>query len=374
MNARRSRLAEWIALQSAAAVPNRMDHAIEEVRTFPLREPVSGRSWTVVRVRTRSGLTGWGESPRVPPDQLIKARQALNGRPATAYAVHSTGTLLDGGINMALLDITGKACSAPVYRLLGGPTRFKARALTRLNGASDAELASSMKFAHQAGYRAFQVSVPLPKARNQGQAFDQAVRARMDALRAAAPSGANFVLDAEGLLSAGDAASVAASFERFHLLWFNEPCGVRNLRTIQKIAEECVTPLGFGRDIDDPSVYQDLLREGVADILRPEVRENGISGVRRIATMAETYYTAVAPNHEGGPIATAAALHLAACLPNFFIQHIPVPAAEEDRRMRAEIVRQPVETVRDGFADLPAGPGLGIEVNESALERYREAA
>ena len=79
-------------------------------------------------------------------------------------------------------------------------------------------------------------------------------------------------------------------------------------------------------------------------------------------------------NHDGGPIATAAALHLAASLPNFFIQHIPLPADERDRRMRAELVSQPVETVRDGFAALPHGPGLGIEVNESALEKYKETA
>jgi galactonate dehydratase len=89
--------------------------------------------------------------------------------------------------------------------------------------------------------------------------------------------------------------------------------------------------------------------------------------------MAETYYVAVAPNHDGGPVATAAALHLAASLPNFFIQHVPWPPDERDRRMRSELVSQPVETVRDGFAALPAGPGLGIQVNEGALDKYKEA-
>ena len=173
---------------------------------------------------------------------------------------------------------------------------------------------------------------------------------------------------------AGDAASVAASLERFHLLWFDEPCPVTNLRTIAKISEETVTPLGFGRDIAHPSVFQDLLREGVVDVLRPSLHLQGINRIRQIAAMAETYYVAVAPNHDGGPIATAAALHLAASLPNFFIQHIPWLADERDRRMRSELVSQPIETVRDGFAALPTGSGLGIEVNESALEKYKEVA
>jgi galactonate dehydratase len=173
---------------------------------------------------------------------------------------------------------------------------------------------------------------------------------------------------------AGDAASVAASLERFHLLWFDEPCAVTNLLTIRKIAEETVTPLGFGRDIREASTFQDLLRAGFVDILRPNLQMEGIPGIRRIATMAETYYVAVAPHHDGGPIATAAALHLAASLPNFFIQQIPLPADERDRRMRSELISQPVETVQDGFAALPSGTGLGIEVNESALEKYKETA
>lgn len=135
-----------------------------------------------------------------------------------------------------------------------------------------------------------------------------------------------------------------------------------------------MTPLGFGQDLREASLYQDLLREGLADILRPSLHREGLAGIRQIATLAETYYVAVAPHHDGGPIATAMALHLAASLPNFFIQQIPVPADERDRRMRSEIVSEPVEIVRNGFASLQTGPGLGIQVNQSALEKYREAA
>ena len=90
--------------------------------------------------------------------------------------------------------------------------------------------------------------------------------------------------------------------------------------------------------------------------------------------MAETYYTAVAPYHDGGPIGTAAALHLAASLPNFVIQQIPFPDAEEDQRMRAEIAGAAIETVKDGFASLLTGDGLGITVNEQALAKYAERA
>ena len=187
----------------------------------------------------------------------------------------------------------------------------------------------------------------------------------------AAPD-ADFVLNAADHLTPGDAASIATALEHFHLLWFDEPCAVSNLNTIRKIAGETVTPLGFGRHVTEPGTFQDLLREGLIDIVRPDLSRNGISQSRRLAAMAEPYYTAVAPHHEGGPIATAAAIHLAASLPNFFIQHVPFPSAPEDRRMRAEIAGAALETVRDGFLALPTAPGLGIQVNEKALENYRD--
>jgi galactonate dehydratase len=376
VNARRLKLHNWIALQAAAAAPANTEHPITEIRTYPVREPSSGRTYTVVRVRTRSGLTGFGECGPVSARDLEKARGMLNGKPATAYQILRTGTPLDAGLNMAMIDITAKACSTPVYRLLGGPTRVKARALTKLEGENDSQLATSLNEQMKNGFKAFQVPVPplTGTGRNQGQAFDKAVRARMDALRKAGGEGIDFVLDGGSRLTPGDASSVAASLERFHLLWFDEPCNIANVQAVRKISDENVTPLGFGRSVAEPSLFQDLLREGAIDILRPDLNRYGISRIRQVATLAETYYVAVAPNHEGGPIATAAALHLAASLPNFFIQHVPRAASDGDRRVRSEIVSQPVETVKDGFLALPTGAGLGIEVNEAALEKYKETA
>ena len=128
--------------------------------------------------------------------------------------------------------------------------------------------------------------------------------------------------------------------------------------------------MGLGRFAAEAGVFQELLRSDAVDVLRPGIGTHGITQIRRISALAETYYVAVAPFHDGGPIATAAALHLAASLPNFFIQHVPVPAAEQDRAMRREIVSPAIETSNGGFLDLPRTPGLGITVNEAALEKY----
>ena len=264
---------------------------------------------------------------------------------------------------MALLDIIGKAANVPVYRILGGPTRNKVRGFTT----------APFERATAAGYRVINIALPAPAARNQGQAYERDLRNLLEPLRKNGGDQFDFVLDGAGLLTPGDAANVAMTIESTHPLWFDDPVAVANSQTIRKIADESVVPLGFGRGITNPSMYQELLRESLIDILRPDISREGISGCRRIAAMAEPYYVAVAPRHDGGPIATVAAIHLAASLPNFFIQHIPLPDAEADVRMRTDIVGAPVERVHDGFAAIPTGPGLGINVDESALEKYHAA-
>ena len=340
---------------------------VNSFQAWKVREPASRRTWHVIRIRVDEGLTGYGECAELPANTA----QIVLGLSAQAFEASaqklSPHPGLSAAFNMAALDVLGQKSTAPVYQLLGGPTRFKVRAMT---GLDEKDLSASLTRALQAGYKAFSVPAPEPLARNQGQAYARSVKARLDALRSAAGEGVDFVLDGGARLSPGDAAVVAAQIERFHPLWFDEPCQTTNTRALEKISGECVTPIGYGRHAASPSEFQTWLREQVIDIARPDLALHGITGIKRIAAIAESYYTAVAPFHAGGPIATAAALHLAASLPNFFIQQIPLPITEEDRRMRAAIAGGAIETVRDGFAALPTKPGLGIEVNEQALERY----
>jgi galactonate dehydratase len=352
-------------------------HQIRDLRVYPLREPVSGRTYTAIRLETASGLRGFGECALATPMEVAAARQAVVGASPTAAepirARLAAMPRIGAAVNMALLDLTGQIAKAPVYQVLGGPTRNKARVLAPLAGASDDELKRSLDRALKAGHKAFSAPVPETQSTNHGQALVLKVRNRVEALRAAAGSGADFVLDGGARLTPGDAASISAALERFHLLWFDEPCPLANLGAVRKISQENVTPLGFGRSIHRGAEFQDLLRESMVDVLRPDLSLNGITQIRRMAAISETYYVAVAPYLDAGPIATAAALHLAASLPNFFIQQVPLPADAKDQAMRAELTSGSIEQVRDGFAALLTGPGLGIRVNEEALKKYAAA-
>lgn len=378
MLARRARLMAFAAPQAmtSAKIDPRME--ISALQAYPVREPVSKRSYTILKLQTRGGLVGYGECGGVTAQELAQGLAAVRGKEATQFEtvrqqMKSLPAGLMAGLNIAMLDVVGRSLKAPVYQVLGGPTRNKCRALAPLEGATDADLAASVRRAREAGFKAFLVPTPPLKGRNQGQAFVLAARKRLDALREAAGPGTDFVLDGAGALLPADAAALAEAFERYHLLWLDEPCELSNLGVVKKIAAENVTPLGFGRFIQQPGAFQDLLREDAIDVLRPDISLNGISRIRQMAAIAETYYVAVAPYHNGGPVATAAALQLAASLPNFFIQQFPFPAAEQDRKMRSAVAGG-AELVKEGFAQLPVGPGLGITVNEKALEEYKERA
>jgi galactonate dehydratase len=341
---------------AAATIPPG-PHAISDVRAYAV--PLSGTesSYVVLQLRTQSGLAGYGECKELSGADLKATSEAVLGRSASAYEAlrplvpHNAQAALD----MALLDILGKATKAPVYRLLGGPTRNRARAIIRLAGNSDEELQRDLQKQLAQGFAAFLVPIPAPEARNQGSAYIHAGVARFKAMRAAAPH-ADFAFACGDQLTPSDTASVAAAVESMHPLWFDAPCPVSNLSTLHKIADETVVPLGFGRDVANPGTFQDLLRDGLVDLLRPNLLIHGISGVRRLAAMAETYYVAVSPWHDGGPIATAAALHVAASIPNFFIVELPNKGAGS-------------ATPHDGFFALPKGPGLGVDVNDKELER-----
>ena len=352
------------------------DLAIKNVQAWTLREPVSKRRYSVIKIQTNSGITGYGECEPLSITEFAEAKKVIIGIPVTSF--EAIAPLLDmfptarAALNIAMLDVSGKVTKAPIFRFLGGPTRYKVRVLTELKGNSDSELINSMKQAQNAGFKAFLVPIPAVVNRNQGQAFVLATTKRLKSLRAAADSDIDFALDGASLLTPGDAQMISAAIEDFHVLWFNEPCPPINIAALKKISKENVTPIGIGSQTVTGSEIQNFLRENCADIIRPSIGLNGISQIRRMAAIAEPYYVAVGPSHNGGPIGTAASFHLAASIPNFFIQQVPYPEAEADRRMRSELTLSPIEIIKDGFAELPIGNGLGISVNEASLQKYKE--
>ena len=237
---------------------------------------------------------------------------------------------------MALLDIAGKLAKAPVYELLGGPTRNKVRALAWLGEpVGPKELLSEVLRARTAGFRAMVVPLRIPEGPARGRGFYRQAVAALESLRAAAGDDLDFVLDCGGRLTPAIAKGLARELEPFHLLWLDEPLGESDRMGLARLSAETVTPLGCGRTFVNNHEFLELLRSDAVDALRPDIGRHGITSIRKAAALAETYYVGVAPFHRGGPIATAAALHAAASMANFVIQELPLPADPADWKMRA---------------------------------------
>src|SRR4051794_24726223 len=232
---KRARLLTSFAPQAAQpAKASALD--ITEIRHFPVREPVSGNRYSLLRLTTRSGLTGWGEC-RYDPNADSKALEsAWNGRPANAYATILPSVPFRAALDMASLDILGKAANAPIFRILGGPTRSKVRAYSS---------------PYTGEFPVVVIDVPTPASRNQGKAYQN----RILELANAVPADRDFVLAGNGLLTPGDAASVATTVESKHPLWFDEPCAHSNIEAVRKVAGGRVFPLRFVARVGDPGGF-----------------------------------------------------------------------------------------------------------------------
>lgn len=342
---------------------------ITTLDVFALLEPGSARTYTLLKATSDQNLSGWGEAISVTPASLARARSVALGQEPSRYDVLTrqlAGDPIAAALNMALLDLYGQEVKAPVFQILGGPTRFKIRALTPLARQGDREPLLAQ------GHRAFLVPIQLPTAITSrpnivGRMADQFAR-----LRQSSGDNVDFVPDGQALLPSAEAADLAVALEAYHPLWFDRPTREPNDEVLARIAAESTTPLGLGHHLSDFAPVQNYLRDGICDILRLSVNRLGITPLRRAAAIAETYYTAIAPHHTGGPVATAAALHLAASLPNFFIQEVPAVLDRETRRFRDELVGGTIESPTDGYFNLTTKPGLGLNVNESLVRRIAQ--
>ena len=349
---------------------------ITNLRAWRLKEPASGRRYTVLKLESRGGDAGYGEGGQAPLTDIAAAKSAVVGIRATQAELvrHKLAALpaMEAAVNNALLDLLANSTKTPIYQYLGGPTRFKARVLAHLEGKDESALGAPLKRAVQQGFKAVTVPIPARDSMWRMQDYVDIVRRRMEKMREMAGPDVDLVLDGSGTLMPGDAAFIATALERFHVLWFDEPTNVLTNDGLAKITDESVMPVGLGRHVYDIAAFQNLLRWGCIDLLRPSTGLNSLVKIRRMAAIAETHYVAVAPYHNGGPIGSMAGIHLSASLANSFIQQIPVPAAEQDAAMRAELTSGNCEVAKDGFAPLLNQPGLGVQVNEQALNKYSE--
>ncbi|HCD00655.1 MAG TPA: galactonate dehydratase [Planctomycetaceae bacterium] len=346
----------------------------EKIRITKLETLMVQPRWLFLKVHTDAGIVGLGE-PVVEgrantvaaavkqleaylvgkdPRSVVHHWQAMY-----RHAFYRGGPVLTSaisGIDMALWDIKGKALGVPVYELLGGPTRSRVRVYAH------ASTPEAIRARSKEGFTAFKTGVfkHRPARIIETPGFVKRVAKRFEELREAAGDERDIGIDFHGAISPQTAKLLIKALEPYQPMFIEEPVQCQNVDVMADIARGTHLPIATGERVFTKWGFRELLEKGAATILQPDLcHAGGITEVRLIAGMAESYYAAVAPHNPLGPISLAAGLQIAGSIPNFLCQ--------EQVHLGQGYIKQPFK-VRDGYIDLPGGPGLGVELDEDALK------
>ncbi len=358
------------------------------------------RNWVFVKLFTDEGLTGVGEASLEGYDEVVvvvlqRIKDYLidknpfdieNHWRAVYYGRFWRGMVLLsalGGVEQALWDIAGKACNQPVYNLLGGRCRGRVRCYTHISeatsGHSVSQRADEARQAVEEGWTAMKWD-PLPANPLSG-IFDyltlrpaelRFVGEQLRTVREAVGDDIELLVEIHGRLDPDTAIRVAHEIEPYRPYFMEEPVPPESLDSLARVAGQVRVPLATGERLLTVFDYWPLLERQLVAYVQPDViHVGGLLACKKIAALAEARHVSVAPHNPNGPVATAAALHLAASLPNFAILEMPADDYKWSAWWRDELLLDPTPVqARNGYLELPRGPGLGIDINEDAIARY----
>jgi len=355
---------------------------------------VLGTQWrnlTFLKVETDEGLIGYSEARNVcRTDALLgyldgaSHRYILGSDPfniedlvhrmfhqdfSRIADVSGTGIAL---IEMACWDIVGKALNQPVYKLLGGAVRDKIKAYA--NGwytveRKPEEFHEAAKKVVQKGYRALKVD-PFGAGFYEIERKERVLSISLvEAIRDAVGPDCEIMIEMHGRFSPATAIRIAHDLEPFDPAWVEEPCPPDNMDALAKVAAKINIPIATGERIHTRFEARRLFELGCVDVLQTDITEScGLLEGKKLAAMADTHYVTFAPHNVGGPLSTAACLHLAACTTNFKIQEHFNDFVDSWVKEAAYGPGYP--EVVDGYFSLPQGPGLGMTINEDFIKEH----
>jgi galactonate dehydratase len=349
--------------------------------------------WLFLKVNTDEGVSGWGEP--VVEGRAATVRQCVEemadlllGQDPLRIEDHWQAMYRGGfyrggpvltsalsGIDQALWDIKGKVLGVPVWQLLGGACRDRIRVYSWIGGDRPADVAAQAAQAVAHGFTAVKMNATGELGYVDSPATVKEAVARVDAVRAAVGDRVDIAVDFHGRVHRAMAVRLAHALDPYGLLFIEEPVLPEHNEALAAVAAHCTTPIATGERMFTRWDFKSLLQAGDAAVIQPDLSHaGGISEVRRIAAMAEAYDVALAPHCPLGPIALAASLQVDACTPNFLIQEQSLGIHYHRGSDLLDYLADPsVFAYRDGHVPLPAGPGLGIAIDEAAVRRAAAA-
>lgn len=345
--------------------------------------------WLFLKIETDEGIIGWGEpviegkaaTVKTAVDELM---EYLIGKDPMHIEDHWNvmyragfyrgGPILMSaiaGIDQALWDIKGKYYNAPVHQLLGGQARDKMKVYSWIGGDRPAEVGAAARKMAEQGFLAVKMNATEElQYVDSYEKIDAAIQ-RIAAVREAVGQGIGIGIDFHGRVHKPMAKILAKELEPFRPMFIEEPVLPENNEDLREIAQHVAIPIATGERMFSRWEFKNLLKDGYADIIQPDVSHaGGITECKKIISMAEAFDVAAAPHCPLGPIALAACLQVDATCHNAFIQEQSLGIHyNQGSDLLDYLVDKTVFQYKDGYVDIPSKPGLGIEINETHVRK-----
>jgi L-alanine-DL-glutamate epimerase-like enolase superfamily enzyme len=368
---------------------------ITDVEVIGLRVPsfeqrcVWGEDAVIIKVYTDEGIIGIGETDSSPAvvkavietssshDTCIGLKELLIGEnplhierlwkkmynSSSYMGRRGVGVHAISAIDIALWDIAGKYYKVPVYTLLGGKYRDKIRAYGTFIPADKSD--DNRKLAHELlvqGYESMKFGGGI-------FGFDpkhdfQVVKA----VREEIGKKIELQIDLVGRWRTfRNSLYMCKLLEEFDLNWIEEPVSSDDIRSYSKLAKSAPMQVAGGEALTTIHEFGEFIENGQPDIIQPDVtRCGGITEMKRIYDMAERNGVHLVPHGFSTGILIAATTHfLAACEHGDLIEY-----SQSTSPLFKHLVKNQIECT-DGYVCVPESPGLGIELDEEIISKYR---
>jgi len=273
------------------------------------------------------------------------------------------------GVEVALWDLRGKQLGEPVHELLDGRSRSAVTpyASTMYITEWDQDPAVPMREAVEEGFSAAKIKI--------GRSVEDD-RHRVRTAREILGDDAALMVDYNGNCTPKGAVESIRAIEEYDLTWVEEPVPPENFDGYREVGRKVDVPLAAGEAHSGRFEFADLIREGLVDVVQPNLgRCGGFSEAAFISRTATTNNVRVRPHVWNSGVGLAAALQFAATVPDYphrtdrTEQEVLFEFDRSENPLRHEILDDPFDPT-GGSLDVPTGPGLGIEVDESAVAEY----
>ena len=352
------------------------DYRVDHSRSITIYSP--HHETTVIRIETDNGIIGWGEaqSPVSPNTTATIVRELVRplvmGRdPFDIEAIwtcnydamrergHLTGFYIDAlaGTDIALWDVVGKAIGKPVHKIAGGRYRDEILLYAGIGGTDPAKVAAAAEEHVGLGYQALKLHLLLDV---EGVAeICRAVRQRVG-------PGIMLMVDTHMRQTVASSIMLGRELEKLNFTWLEAPIIPDDIPGQAEITRALDMAVAIGEWTRTRYEMREQFERRAYDILMHDIARTGITEGHRIATLADTYNIPVAPHVGGGGIlSVAATVEWSASCPNFMIME----HAHHANAIKSRILKEPYEP-ENGYYKVTDRPGLGVEVDEAALETY----